>query len=191
MGVLAVSLLLDWATRDLNKLLSAAVGTVTIRRASSTTVKAASGYAAGVSSINLNSAPSGWVGVVPGDTFGLYPYVVTNTVVPVAGVLTGVTFAPALTLAISSGYDVKISHVADYTVAAVAPGYDLNLIAQKVVQLTDLKVTIGTTTTAGVAIPAPVTTDKILLGGATMTVVSVKKIVVGTTVIGYELQANG
>ncbi len=62
----------------------------------------------------MNSFPAGSPGVVPSDTFGTYPYTITNTVVPVAGVCSNITFTPALT----SGAALTITHNTDTVISA-------------------------------------------------------------------------
>ena len=59
---------------------------------------------------------------MPGDTFtnGATTYTITNTVVPAAGTMTGVTFTPALATALTSGATMTFTHPVDFT----ARGFD-------------------------------------------------------------------
>lgn len=106
--------------KALGKAMKAMTFPISYRKTTSTAAKAGAAYAIGVSTINVTNCPAGWNGVVPGDTFGTYPYTVTNTVAPVAGTMTGVQFTPALTLALTSGAALTFSHATDY----IARGFD-------------------------------------------------------------------
>ena len=162
---------------------------VSLRQTATIATKAAAGYAAGVTTINL----TGTTALAAGDTFttGVI-HTITAPVTPVAGVLTGVAFTPATTLAIANGATVNISRATDYPVKAIIGSYEAKLIDGSVITVKDLRVMMQPTTTAGAALPTPVTgSDKIVIDGQARTVGVVAPHYAGSTVAIFECQAKG
>ena len=158
---------------------------LTYRKTTSTTAKAGAAYAIGVSTINVTNCPAGWGGVVPGDTFGTWPYVVANTVIPVNGTMTGVAFAPALTLALTSGAALSFTHVTDFTVR----GFDTLIGA---FDLPNTTILVGDTKFVLMAdgiVNPPVVNDKIQTrAGKWLTIINVAQDPAGAT---WTVQARG
>jgi len=164
---------------------------IIFRRVTTTAAKSGAAYPIGTSTINVTNCSAGWGGVVPGDTFGTYPYAVSNTVAPVAGVMTGVTFTPAITMALTNGSALSFNHAIDTTVRAEVTSFDQAMIAMGVVSISDLKVTMSAIDNTGSALPTPIPTDKLVIGGKVLSVGAVRQIRIDGQIVMFEIQAKG
>lgn len=92
----------------------------------------------------MTKVPASWGSVVAGDIFlfGARSYTLTNTVMPGSGVMSGATFTPALTAALTSGTSLTVTHYRTST----AKGFDMLVNALNMtgtlIQATDWTFTI-------------------------------------------------
>ncbi len=155
---------------------------VSLRQTAAIAAKSAAGYAAGATTINL----TGTTALAAGDTFttGVI-HTITAPVTPVGGVLTGVTFTPALTLAMNSGQSATITHNTDTSTKAIVGSYEGHLIDGTTIRITDTRIMMQP---CGVT-PKP--TDKIIIDGVPLTVMNVAPQFAGSTVAIWDIQARG
>lgn len=120
-----MTVLADIAAR-VKRGLSALTVAATYRKSATYNMRAAALTASGATSINLNNVPADLVATAIGDTCkaGLTTHTVTNAVAASGGTLTGVTFAPALTVSVAAGTQIVLSRAAEHDVTAIVEQVD-------------------------------------------------------------------
>ncbi|RJF81886.1 hypothetical protein D3877_17470 [Azospirillum cavernae] len=105
-------------------------GSAVYRVSTTFNVRVAALTAVGATTINFNNVPAALTATAIGDTFpvGATTHTVTNVITTAGGLLTGVTFTPALVTQAASATQVVISRAADHSVRVImeqVDGYNL------------------------------------------------------------------
>ncbi len=98
----------------------------TYRIAATFNVRAGTLAASGATTISFSNVPAALTATAPGDTFsaGATTHTVTTAVTSAGGVLAGVTFTPALTVAVQAATQVVISRATDRAVTIIPEQID-------------------------------------------------------------------
>lgn len=146
--------------------------------------------------LDFGTLATGLTAVTPGDTFKVTPYsasfTITNSVTAALGVLTGVTFTPALSGAVAAAASVSVTRTAKTcALQGSVDSYQGTELNGTLVQATDVKVFLlaGMLQAAGYT-GAPIVGDQITVAGRNRTVQSVQSIFNDGVMIAYELQAR-
>ena len=144
------------------------------------TAKVATTAASGSGTISMNTLSAGLTGLAPGDKFTVSPgsttYTAINTTTASAGVLSGVTFTPNLSVQATAGATISITKTVALTVQGLSEGVNAALVPNSLIQATDVSVLVDASTLPG----KPTLTDTITLPNG-------RKV----TVYGYSLDAAG
>lgn len=164
-----MSLLSDHAAR-LQRALVPLADSATYRGTEIIGVRAAALTAIGATSITFNTVPAAFTATQPGDTFrpASTTYTITNAVSNVGGVLTGVTFSPALTAQIAINTQINITRTTDHPIKAFVEQIDGLVIMGSVYAGGDFRVTIFNLPIE----PTATQGHKIIWKGKTLTVAS-------------------
>jgi len=159
---------------------------ITYRQSATWTLRAGANALAGATTVTLAGAPSGFAGTATGDVFNAanQTLTVSNAVAPVAGVMAGITFAPALANPLSLNTQVVLRRTTTYTVRGFDEQASVFRTGQQLVQAGDWKVTLIGKGLAFVPLPGDQVT---LRNGKVVTVISVGSDPAGAV---YELQCR-